>query len=377
MPSTRHIIGCMTGTSLDALDAALVRIEGEGLALRATHVRTVSRPLGPLGPRLRAVAEQLAHTAADVAALGRDLAMLHAEAIRELAAAGPRADLICAHGQTVFHNPPLSWQLLSGPVLAREANVPLVYDLRAADLAAGGQGAPITPIADLVLFGHPTEPRAVVNLGGFCNFTTLPALGDAPDLIAARTAALPHVRGGDVCACNHVLDTVARRVLGTPFDAGGAAALGGTVHEDALDDLLGIFAAQSAAGRSLGTGDEVASWVGRQWKGGAGVTGPDLCTTACEAIADAACRAVARVRPGTARVLVAGGGARNRALVRAFASVATFPVETTTEQGVPVESREAVCFAVLGALCRDRVPITLPQITGVTVAPVAGVWAWP
>ncbi len=374
---TRHIIGCMTGTSLDALDAALVRIDGQGLGLHATHIRTVSRPLGTLAPRLRALAEQGPHTAADIAALSRDLALLHADAVRDLAASGPAPDLICAHGQTVFHQPPHSWQLLNGPVLARESSLPVVHDLRAADLAAGGQGAPITPIADLVLFADPDEPRAVVNLGGFSNFTTLPALGNTGNPAAARSAALPHLTGGDVCACNHVLDTIARRVLGMPFDAGGAAALAGAVHGDALDDLLGIFAAQSASGRSLGTGDEVASWIGRQWKGGAGVTGPDLCATACEAIADAAWRTVAARQPATARVLLAGGGARNSALVRAFASIATCPVETTSPHGVPIESREAVCFAILGALCQDRVPITLPQITGTHAPPVAGVWAWP
>ena len=374
---TRHLIGCMTGTSLDALDAALVRIDGHGLGLHATHIRTASRPLGALGPRLRALAEQVPHTAADIAALSRDLALLHADAVRDLAASGPAPDLVCAHGQTVFHKPPLSWQLLSGPVLARETNLPVVYDLRAADLAAGGQGAPITPIADLILFACAAEPRAIVNLGGFCNFTALPALSTSPDLAAARRTALPHLAGGDVCACNHVLDTIARRVLGTPFDTDGAAALAGNVHDDALDDLLGVFAAQSASGRSLGTGDEVASWVGRQWKGGAGVSGPDLCATACEAIAGAAWKVIAARQPGTARVLLAGGGARNSALVRAFASVATCPVETTEPRGVPIESREAVCFAILGSLCQDRVPITLPQITGAQAPPVAGVWAWP
>ena len=377
MPSPRHIIGCMTGTSLDALDAALVRIEGHGLGQHATHLRTVSRPLGPLGPRLRTLAEQVPHTAADISSLAHELALLHAAAVRDLTSTGPAPDLICAHGQTVFHKPPLSWQLLTGPVLARQTNLPVVYDLRAADLATGGQGAPITPIADLILFAHPTEPRAIVNLGGFCNFTTLPALGRDRDPATARQAALPRIAGGDICACNHVLDTIARRVLGQPFDADGAAALAGTVHDDALDDLLGIFATQARAGRSLGTGDEVASWIGRQWKGGAGVSGPDLCATACEAIADTAWRAITSRQPGTARVLLAGGGTRNAALVRAFASVATCPIETTEPHGVPVESREAVCFAILGALCQDRVPITLPQITGSATPPVAGVWAHP
>lgn len=377
MTTARHIIGCMTGTSIDALDAALVRIEGKGLEVRATLVRLVSRPLGPLAPRLRALAEQMPHTAGDIATLSRDFSLLHVDVIKELAAGTAPIHSICAHGQTIYHNPPVSWQLLNGALIAQQAQTKVVFDLRAADLATGGQGAPITPIADCVLFAHPTEPRTVVNLGGFCNFTTLPALTAEGDLAGARAAALPSVCGGDVCACNHVLDTIARRVLGTPFDTDGAAALTGQVHDEALDDLLGVFAAQSASGRSLGTGDEVASWIGRQWKGGAGVHGPDLCATACEAIADTAWRAIGRRTGDVQRVLLAGGGAMNKALVNAFASIATCPVELTDAHGVPANAREAVCFAVLGALCEDRVPITLPSITGVQTPPVSGVWAWP
>lgn len=381
MAEHRHIIGCMTGTSLDALDAALVRIEGRGLAMKATLAKAVSRPLGTIACPLRAFAEQSPMIAGEIARLAHEFSVLHAEVIAELRrSAGVEVDLVCAHGQTVFHRPPLSWQMLNGALVASRAGVPVVFDLRAADLAAGGQGAPITPIADLVLFSDPRENRAVVNLGGFCNFTLLPAGGNDAGEAAGETrttAMLGAIRAGDVCACNHVLDTIARRVLGRPFDANGAAAVSGQVNDDALDDLVGVFAAQSRAGRSLGTGDEVASWVGRQWKGGSGVSGPHLCATACEAIADAAWRAITGHGLSVDRVLLAGGGARNGGLARAFASIATCPVEECTRHGVPIEAREAVCFAVLGALCQDRVPITLAGVTGVAKAPLAGVWAWP
>ncbi|MFN0012579.1 MAG: anhydro-N-acetylmuramic acid kinase [Phycisphaerales bacterium] len=376
----RHVVGCMTGTSIDAIDAALVVVRSRGLGMTASAEGFVSRPLGGAGAlagRLRQLAEQAPMSAGDIAALSREFSLLHADVVREVRGSGP-LDLVCVHGQTVFHKPPLSWQMVNGSVIAHEVKVPVVFDLRAADLAAGGQGAPITPIADLVLFGSTAEQRAVVNLGGFCNITLLPRLAEAAsetDMDAARRAALPHVRGGDVCACNHVLDAIARRALGVPFDADGQAACSGTVHDEALDDLLGVFAAQRAAQRSLGTGDEVASWIGRQWRGGAGVSGPDLCATACEAIADAIVRHVAARGVEVGRLLLAGGGVKNRALVRAIGSAATCPAETTAKHGVQPEAREAVCFAVLGALCQDRVPITLAQVTGVQVPPVAGVWA--
>src|SRR5690349_11659226 len=138
----RRVVGCMTGTSIDALDASLVEIDGHGLAMRAKPVRNLTRDLGDLAPRLRALAEQQPMTAGQIAAIARDFALLHASAILELLA-GEKADLICVHGQTVFHQPPLSWQLMQPAPIAQAVGCPVVYDLRQADLAAGGQGAPI------------------------------------------------------------------------------------------------------------------------------------------------------------------------------------------------------------------------------------------
>ena len=119
------------------------------------------------------------------------------------AALEARADLVVAHGQTVFHAPPASWQLLNAAPIARAVRAPVVFDLRQADLAAGGQGAPITPLADWIMLrahGPAAAGRAIVNLGGFCNVTILPS-GAGPE----------GVRGMDVCPCNHLLDGVARR----------------------------------------------------------------------------------------------------------------------------------------------------------------------
>ena len=365
---TRWAVGCMTGTSLDGLDVALIRATGRALDLRATHAAGHSVPLGPLAAPLRALAEQQPMTAGDIAALARDFSLLHARAVHELLAATPpdaRPELLCVHGQTVFHRPPVSWQLLNAAVIAEATGLPVVHDLRAADLAAGGQGAPITPIADFVFFAE-NEPRAVLNLGGFANATLLPP----------RSAGVDAIRGGDVCAVNHILDAVARRTLGVPFDQDGRHAAAGHVHDDALDDLLGVLAAQRAAGRSLGTGDEVASWIGRQWRGGAGVPGPDLAATACEAIAQTIARFFldhAGAHP-PARILLAGGGARNAALARAIASCCSARVQSTADHGLPVEFREAAAFAVLGLLCADGVPITLPAVTGGRAGVLSGSW---
>lgn len=355
---TRLVIGCMTGTSLDGLDVAAVEIEGEGLAMRAGRPRMHSAPLGGLGGRLRDLAEQRPTTAADIAGLAHEFALLHAEAARAVLA-GRRPDLICVHGQTVYHKPPLSWQLFQPAPLARAMSCPVVSDLRQADLAGGGQGAPITPLADWVLYRELAreEGRAtILNLGGFCNFTTLPAGED-----------LSEIRAGDVCACNQLLDALARAVLRAPFDENGAAAGAGKVHEEALEDLLGVMRSQGRPGRSLGTGDELTDWIAR-WRHQ--TEGADLARTACTGIAETAAERLS----GTGPIYLAGGGAKNRTLAEALASACPAAVRPL-EGG---EAREAACFAVLGALCQDRVPITLPQVTGVAApAPIAGVWSLP
>ncbi|MFM9994534.1 MAG: anhydro-N-acetylmuramic acid kinase [Phycisphaerales bacterium] len=357
--STRLVAGCMTGTSLDGLDAALVRIEGRGLAMSARFVRGITRPLGDLAGPLRRLAEQEPMSAGAIAALARDFALLHADALRKLV--GPdRVDLVAVHGQTVFHAPPVSWQLMNAGPIARALGVPVVSDLRAADLAAGGQGAPITPLADWILLRHAGEARAVANLGGFCNITRLPAGGDASA-----------VTGQDVCACNHLLDTVARTLFNTPFDADGARASAGSVHGEAVGDLDRVLRGAGRPGRSLGTGDEAAEWVAC-WR--ARIRADDLAATACGAIA----RAIADAASDVDRLLLAGGGAKNRALARAIASACPAAVEPLDTHGLPGAYREAACMGVLGALCQDRVPITLPAVTGVAApAPMAGSWTYP
>lgn len=355
----------MTGTSLDGLDAALVAVEGTGLDMRARFIRAISRPLGPAAAPLRRLADQEPMTAGEIARANHEFSRLHAEALRELA--GPdRLDLVCIHGQTVFHRPPLSWQLVNPFPVAQALRCPVVYDLRAADIAAGGQGAPITPIADWVFFGHLDGPIAIANLGGFCNITTLPA-----PITPTSPGDPALIRGFDLCACNQLLDAIARKLFHQLFDADGARAAAGRVDDNAFADLKGIFNAQRAGRRSLGTGDELHEWISRFR---AHLPPESIAATACEAIA----QAIAEATRGCRRLLLAGGGLKNKTLTAAIRSCSSSIVEPTDAHGLPAEFREAAEFAVLGALCQDRIPITLPQVTGVPdPAPLSGAWVYP
>ncbi|HBS28150.1 MAG TPA: hypothetical protein DEB06_01575 [Phycisphaerales bacterium] len=356
----RTAVGCMTGTSIDALDAALVELRGSGLGLRVSVRATASWALGPLGDDLRRAASGQPAPAGFFASLSRRFGEFHAERLGAwLDALSGAPDLVCVHGQTVFHAPPDSWQLIDASPIVRRVGAPTVFDLRRADLSCGGQGAPITPIADWVLFRDDRSARAVVNLGGFCNITRLGA-GGGPET----------VRGSDVCACNQVLDAIARSGLGAPFDEGGRAASSGSPHEGASSELGAVLGAQRAGRRSLGTGDEAGRWVER-W--GGSLRAADLAASACAAIG----REIGGAIGACDEALLGGGGVRNRALVGAIASAAPgVRVRTTDELGVPAPFRESVAMAVLGALCADGVAITLPAVTGVAEpAPIAGVWA--
>lgn len=371
----RLVVGCMTGTSLDALDVALVRIAGTGLGMSATVLRTYSVALGPLAAPMRALAEQQPMPARVIAAVARDLALLHVEAIsRVLASAAPldRADLIAVHGQTVFHAPPLSWQLMNPAPIAAALRTPVVYDLRSADLAAGGQGAPITPIADYIFFRSRDEPRLIVNLGGFCNITLLPRASDD------RQKDVALITGRDVCPCNQLLDAIARRCLRQPYDENGRVAAAGTPDPDALEELRALLREFERPHRSLGTGDEVAMWINRF---APTLPTPDLTATACAAIAEAIGRSAPRAAGSGAappRFILAGGSVRHLTLMDMIREAAPGPVSISDDFGVAAPFREAAEMAVLGALCEDRVPITLPQVTGVSdPAPMAGAWVYP
>ena len=351
-PIERLVVGAMSGTSLDAVDVALVRVTGHGLDLRAEHVRWTSQPLGDLTEELRAIARDPeipdeSHLNVLATALGE----LHVRAIERLDP--PRLDLVVAHGQTILHRPPRSRQLLDpGPLVDRFA-CPVVTDLRQADLAAGGQGAPITPLADWILFRDPAGPRAVINLGGFANVTILPGATDE--------RSVDGIAGFDVCACNHVLDAVARTKLGVPWDESGRAAAAGATHAATAEALVALLRSQRAAGHSLGTGDELDGWIDRL---GGARSGEDLAATAVEAIAE--CLAEALRTHEVRDVLVAGGGALNRSLLATLRRHLDRPVAPTDSCGVPVASREATAMAVLGAIAEDGLAVTLAQVTGRT-----------
>ncbi len=370
--STRLVVGAMTGTSIDGLDLALARITGSGLSLRPELLRHRSYSLENLTKPLRNAANGAPFTAGECAKLATEFGRIHARSIGDLLE-GEQPDLIAVHGQTIFHAPPHSWQLINPAPIAHHFDCPVGYDFRSADIAAGGQGAPITPLADWILFRHPSLSRAVLNLGGFANATILPAQKETestknPGKILIDS--IREIRGFDICPCNQILDAVARTALGCPFDRDGAAATAGTPDPEAENDLMSRLSRRFAREKSYGTGDEELSWV-HTWA--ARLTPSDLAATATRSLATFITRTISEYPID--EIILAGGGALHKKLVLDLSSSTNSRITTTKTHGIPVLGREALAMAILGALSADRIPITLPQITGCpSPAPISGTW---
>ncbi len=349
--------GAMTGTSLDGIDAAVIEVTGVGLDATAKMVSSAEGPLEV--PGLRDLTLGAASTPRQWATITTLLSQQIAAVLKRAATAVSLRGAV-VHGQTIFHQPPYSVQLADGAMIAHAIGCPVATMLRAGDLAAGGRGAPITPLGDWMLL-RDTHPRAIVNLGGFCNITWLPGHDKYSD-----------IHGGDICPCNLLLDEISRRHFNAAFDDDGTMAAGGSIIRDQCTALRKRLAALSNQRRSLGTGDEVFEWIDEM-----NTHEPaDIAATAAEAIGTIVAESTQRYE--CSEVIIAGGGDRHEPLMKAIRRTIDCPVQSSTKVGLPSTGREAACMAALGALEHDGIPPTLPEVTGRREGPMIGFqWCQP
>src|SRR5947207_1157349 len=348
----------MSGTSGDGADAALIELD-----VPAASVRVVATASAPYPGRLRDAVLALGEGGT---ADAREIARLHAAlgehyaslADRVSAEAKCRADVIAVHGQTVAHRPDehVTLQIGDASRVARRTGVTTVSDLRSADVAAGGQGAPLVPFADLVLFGS-LAPVAVLNLGGIANLTLIPR-NDAEAVVAFDTGP-----------GNMVIDGIAA-IAGRTHDKDGEGARRGTVDSQTLSEFLAHPYFARRAPKSTGREEFGAAFVRRiaELVARRGGTSDDALATATELTAQTIAGGLRRESASAiTRVLVAGGGARNPALMERLKD-ALAPeigrIETTDAYGVPAAYREAIAFAILGAYRLRGLPNTLARATG-------------
>ncbi len=349
------VLGLMSGTSADGVDLVLARFEG--LPPRLGHQVLAHRHVPyPEGLRARVLRAQRGVSATrELALLHHDLGRFYAEAASPFRG---QAELAALSGQTIWHEPPLAtWQLGDPSWLAEALGVPVVHDFRPADLAAGGEGAPLVPYPDLLLYGEEGVRRSLHNLGGISNLTYLP--GRDPQGVLAF----------DTGPGNCLLDEAAAR-LGHPYDPGGSLAAMGRVDWDLVQLWLADPYFRRPPPKS--TGREV--WRLERLPLVERVKGVDLVATVAAFTLESILLAYRRfVLPlGLDEVWVAGGGAKNAFLMEGLRLGLPVPVRSFAELGWDPSLREGLAFALLGYLRYLGLPNVLPQATGARRQAVAG-----
>jgi anhydro-N-acetylmuramic acid kinase len=369
MPETpRLIAGAMSGTSADGVDVALVSITGQGLEMRARllvhHHRSFPSALREEICRIRMGTPV---SIGEIAWCGREISLCYAVVVNEaLVISGLSAgDLsaVAAHGQTLFHDPPDTVQWLDPALVASEVGCAVVSDFRRADCAAGGEGAPLVPLADYLLFHDEHKNRVLLNIGGISNLTYLPATAGLEGTIAFDT-------GPGNCLSDYLMRQADPD--GPGFDAGGErAASGQTIPPIVHRVLSSPYFAQSPPKSTDGPAmikafnDAVAA-AERKFPL------EDLLRTACTIAADAVLNSIQDfLHRFPDEIIVSGGGTKNKVIHERLrmGPATVMPIELL---GVQSDAKEAIAFALLAAATLDGFPGNVPSATGAKRSVVLG-----
>jgi len=364
----RNAIGLMSGTSLDGVDIAWLRTDGEQIeSFGPTGYRPYSEEERVLLRKALDAAPQIARREelpAEVAAAENLITRAHAEAVESFLAANQidraTVDVVGFHGQTVLHRPHdrLTVQIGEGEQLAKALGLPVVYDLRAADVAAGGQGAPLVPVYHRALarLADCAMPACIVNIGGVANITYI----DGETLIACDTGP-----------GNALLDDYLMRHIGKAMDRGGAIAAQGEPDSDWIAQALDHPFFDRPAPKSLDRNDFASFAVD-------GMALEDGAATLTAFTAASIARIVDQLPNQPASWIVVGGGANNPTLMQMLSErLAPMPVVTGHDLGWQGDAIEAQAFAYLAVRSLKGLPLTYPGTTGVSAPLSGGVLARP
>ena len=373
-PAARLAAGLISGTSMDGVDATLVRLRGPAEKPRAELLAFITVPY-PRAARqwLQRIATGEAATAGEISQLNFLLGELFAEAAlaacRRARVSPKRLTVIGSHGQTIYHQGastrlagrPISstLQIAEPAVIAERTGVPVVADFRTADMAAGGQGAPLVPMVDYLLLHDELEGRVALNIGGIANVTVIPA-----------SAKPENVSGFDTGPGNMVMDALVRHFTkGTKtYDAEGRIASRGRVIMPLLERILRLPFFRQRPPKSAGREQFGPHFVRRYFLAPRTTRFEDLVRTAAEltvaTISDALDRFVfPRLR--IHRLIVSGGGAHHRILLAGLqAYLPQLAIDFSDRYNLPIDAKEAIAFAVLADRTMHGLPGNLPSVTG-------------
>ncbi|MBF2000876.1 MAG: anhydro-N-acetylmuramic acid kinase [Synechococcales cyanobacterium M58_A2018_015] len=370
-----RVIGLMSGTSVDGIDAALVEISGPPDDLQLYLLQGHTYPYPPaLRTQILAVCAGAPLTMAALAELDDQIATCFAEAALQVQT-HPPAELIGSHGQTVFHRPPVpnnghrqlgySLQLGRGALIAQLTGIPTISNFRAADIAVGGQGAPLVPAVDVCLLRHDTLDRCVQNIGGMGNVAYLPARGRSATAGSGTTFL-----GWDTGPGNALLDLAVQHFSGgsQTFDRDGAWAAQGTPCQALVQQWLQQDFFQQPPPKSTGRELFGEAYLAEclQAAETQHLSPADVLATLTELTAASIADSYRRFLPRLPdQVLLCGGGSRNLYLRQRLQSqLDPIPVCTTDDVGLSADFKEAIAFAVLAYWRYHHCPGNLPEVTG-------------
>ena len=380
------VAGIMSGTSADGIDVAFTRITPHPDDPEAPALKLLAHAGFPFPPALRravlAAMNADAIATAELARLNWRLGQAYSEALAVALERHPcRLDLIGCHGQTIYHQATparylgreasCTWQIGEMAMLAEESGVPVVSNFRPADMVVGGQGAPLVPLLDYVLFRHPTRGRVLQNLGGIGNLTALPPNAGPLQVVAFDTGP-----------GNMVIDQLMQQLFGKRFDRGGKTGARGTVIKPVVSARLRepFFLARppKTAGREQFGGDYVTRFLEACLK--AGGSPEDAIASATALTAQSVALAYSSflfktMRKAPVDFIVSGGGARNLTLMQMLREQLEplgCTVQASDDLGLPAEAKEAAAFALLAYETWHRRPGNIPSATGAARPAILG-----
>jgi anhydro-N-acetylmuramic acid kinase len=390
-PSAKPMIvaGVMSGTSADGVDVAICRVSPPLREGDTPRVKVLGHRAFPYSAKLRsavlAAMDAKTTSTAELSRLNWRLGEVYAECIAATAAELKlKPQLIACHGQTIYHQGTAaeylgsklcaSWQTGEASVIAERLRVPVVSDFRPADLAAGGQAAPLVPMLDFCMFRHAKKNRLLLNLGGIANITALPAACNEDGVLAFDTGP-----------ANMIIDACMQKLYARRYDAAGAMAAKGRVLDNIIAKLMDSPYFSAPPPKSCGREEYGAAFVAKFIAVCSPARKQDIIATAAAFTSATILDAYARFcwphlgqRAPLARateMFVAGGGARNATLMQALTDafkplgVTVAPMEAV---GIAAEAKEAAAFALLGWLTWHRIPGNVPSATGAKRAVVLG-----
>ncbi len=365
------IAGLMSGTSVDGIDVALVEIEGEGFDQKITPIAFHEVPF-PAGVRQGVLSVSNAQiSTARLSQINFLLGELFGEAVAEACRRSSipldRLDLVGSHGQTIYHQAQpttlydravnSTLQIGEPALIASRVGAPVVADFRPADMAVGGQGAPLVPYVDYLLYRDAAKGRIALNIGGIANLTAIPA-GAPPDDVFAF----------DTGPGNMVIDALVSQfsVGGLTYDRDGRMAASGRVNHQLLAELMREPYLKSRPPKSCGREQYGAAYVSDLL--GAGLSAADIVATATAftvaSIADAV-RSLVSPRMRVDEMIVSGGGVKNPEIMRRLAEqLPRVTIRRSDQLGISSDAKEAIAFAALAYESWNRRPANLPSATG-------------